>query len=185
MKSAQQTAELPGKFQSFVDRISPALPSARIITDPLKTLAYGTDASFYRLVPKVVIKSDSEEEIAEIKWLYLNKTLLQSDLAKYSGISQSFLSSILRDGAWGHVKPVQPGIIDLGLEAVSSLRLKKKQDIAEIKWLLHNRDIRQVAIAEMYGVSADTVSAIKVGRAYPNVEPAKPSEKAKFEKGER
>lgn len=66
MKGAQQVAELPGKYQSFVDRISTVLSSARIITDPLKTLAYGTDASFYRLVPKVVIKSDSEEEISEV-----------------------------------------------------------------------------------------------------------------------
>ncbi|MFN2355949.1 MAG: FAD-binding oxidoreductase, partial [Desulfopila sp.] len=31
-----------------------------------KTLAYGTDASFYRLVPKIVIQSDSEAEIREI-----------------------------------------------------------------------------------------------------------------------
>ncbi len=66
MKSAHQIAELPGKYQSFVDRISTTISSARIITDSLKTLAYGTDASFYRLVPKVVIKSDSEEEITEI-----------------------------------------------------------------------------------------------------------------------
>lgn len=66
MKAARQSEDLPGRYQSFVDRVSSALPSARIITDPLKTFAYGTDASFYRLIPKVVITSDSEEEIAEV-----------------------------------------------------------------------------------------------------------------------
>ncbi len=29
------------------------IPAERVITDPLRLLAYGTDASLYRLVPKV------------------------------------------------------------------------------------------------------------------------------------
>ena len=29
------------------------LPSARVVTDPLRRLAYGTDASFYRLVHSI------------------------------------------------------------------------------------------------------------------------------------
>ena len=28
----------------------------RLIDDPLRTLAYGTDASFYRLIPQLVVK---------------------------------------------------------------------------------------------------------------------------------
>lgn len=66
MKKGQRNSVLPGKYQSFFDRISTLLPPQRIVTDPLKTLAYGTDASFYRLVPKIVITSDSEAEIAHI-----------------------------------------------------------------------------------------------------------------------
>jgi D-lactate dehydrogenase len=38
----------------------------RLITDPLKTLVFGTDASFYRLVPKIVIKTHNEQEIQTI-----------------------------------------------------------------------------------------------------------------------
>ena len=30
------------------------LPSERIVTDPMRLLAYGTDASFYRLTPRIV-----------------------------------------------------------------------------------------------------------------------------------
>jgi D-lactate dehydrogenase len=40
-----------------------ALPAARVVTDPLRRLAYGTDASFYRLVPRVVVQVDSETEV--------------------------------------------------------------------------------------------------------------------------
>jgi D-lactate dehydrogenase len=39
------------------------VPSARLVRDPLRLLAYGTDASFYRLVPKVVVKVDDEAEV--------------------------------------------------------------------------------------------------------------------------
>jgi D-lactate dehydrogenase len=42
------------------------LPSDRIYTDELRTLGWGTDASFYRQIPQVVIRSDNEEEISQI-----------------------------------------------------------------------------------------------------------------------
>ncbi len=32
------------------------IPSARQFSDPVRTFAYGTDASFYRLNPKLVVK---------------------------------------------------------------------------------------------------------------------------------
>ena len=42
------------------------LPSERVISDPLRTLAYGTDASFYRLIPQVVVIVDAESEVQEL-----------------------------------------------------------------------------------------------------------------------
>ncbi len=42
------------------------IPESRMGTDPLRTLAYGTDASFYRLVPKIVVRADSEAEAVKI-----------------------------------------------------------------------------------------------------------------------
>jgi D-lactate dehydrogenase len=38
----------------------------RVILDPLWLLAYGTDASFYRLIPQVVVKVESEAEAAVV-----------------------------------------------------------------------------------------------------------------------
>jgi len=66
MKSARSATALPGRYQSFYDRVGAVIPAERLITNPLKTLAYGTDASFYRLVPKIVIQSQNEAEIAAI-----------------------------------------------------------------------------------------------------------------------
>ena len=43
--------------------LSGVLPASRIIRDPLRKLAYGTDASFYRLIPEVVVITDTEDEV--------------------------------------------------------------------------------------------------------------------------
>ncbi len=57
--NAQVCTEFLGELNQF-------LPSNRIYTDELRTLGWGTDASFYRQIPKVVIRSDGEEEISRI-----------------------------------------------------------------------------------------------------------------------
>ena len=53
-------------YQSFCTHLSTVLPPDRIIRDPLRTLAYGTDASFYRLIPRVVVKAESEKEVVAV-----------------------------------------------------------------------------------------------------------------------
>lgn len=65
MGDDQQSA-LPGRYQQFHDRISTLLPTDQVTTYPLKTLAYGTDAGLYSLIPKIIIKSDSEVEIVGV-----------------------------------------------------------------------------------------------------------------------
>jgi D-lactate dehydrogenase len=57
---------LPAPYRTFVRRIAASIPEQRIITDELRTLAYGTDASFYRLIPRVVLKVETEEEVIAI-----------------------------------------------------------------------------------------------------------------------
>jgi D-lactate dehydrogenase len=57
---------LPANYNKFYEDLRSVIPESRLITDPLRTLAYGTDASFYRLIPKIVIKADTESEIAKI-----------------------------------------------------------------------------------------------------------------------
>lgn len=42
------------------------MPPKRVYTDPLHLLAYGSDASFYRLLPKAVIKVHHESEVVQL-----------------------------------------------------------------------------------------------------------------------
>ena len=53
-------------LNEFLSELRQMLPSDRIYTDELRTLGWGTDASFYRQIPKVVIRSDGEEEVSRI-----------------------------------------------------------------------------------------------------------------------
>ena len=48
------------------DRLALSLPSRQLFTEELHTLAYGTDASFYRLIPKLVVKVEAEEEVIAV-----------------------------------------------------------------------------------------------------------------------
>lgn len=50
----------------FLQDLRQTMPAARIFTDPLSKLAYGTDASFYRLRPQIVARVESEGEVAEL-----------------------------------------------------------------------------------------------------------------------
>ena len=57
---------LEGKYQDFYNQIINKISKEKIFTDKLHTLAYGTDASFYRLIPKIVIKTDNAKEVQDI-----------------------------------------------------------------------------------------------------------------------
>ncbi|MFD1627127.1 FAD-binding and (Fe-S)-binding domain-containing protein [Azospirillum griseum] len=54
---------LPAPYDRVLTELRGLMPDARLITDPLRTLAYGTDASFYRLIPKIVAIVESEAEV--------------------------------------------------------------------------------------------------------------------------
>ena len=53
-------------IKEFLSNLRQFMPSDRIYTDELRTLGWGTDASFYRQIPKVVLRSDGEAEISKI-----------------------------------------------------------------------------------------------------------------------
>ncbi len=57
---------LPTAYDNFYKELQAFIPAARLIHDPLRTLAYGTDASLYRLIPKLVVQVENEEEIRRI-----------------------------------------------------------------------------------------------------------------------
>ena len=57
---------LPPNYEQLVGELSKKIDPKRLITNPLQLLAYGTDASFYRLIPKLVVQVHSEEEAVEV-----------------------------------------------------------------------------------------------------------------------
>lgn len=55
---------LSGNYKLFYNEIRRVVEKKRIYTDVVKTLAYGTDAGFYRLIPKMIIRAKNESEVS-------------------------------------------------------------------------------------------------------------------------
>jgi D-lactate dehydrogenase len=50
-------------MSDLIQALAGILPARQVISDPLRRLAYGTDASFYRLTPEVVAVVENEAEV--------------------------------------------------------------------------------------------------------------------------
>jgi len=57
---------LSGNYKILYERLTDLIDQKRIFHDPFYTLAFGTDASFYRLIPKMVIRAKNEKEVSLI-----------------------------------------------------------------------------------------------------------------------
>ncbi|ENO88767.1 FAD-binding and (Fe-S)-binding domain-containing protein [Thauera linaloolentis] len=53
-------------MSALIEALRRRLPAERVITDELRRLAYGTDGSFYRLIPEVVAVVDDEDEVRDV-----------------------------------------------------------------------------------------------------------------------
>lgn len=84
------------KYKIFYEKIIEYIPKKQIFTDDLHTLAYGTDASFYRLIPKIVIKVENSKEVQSILKLANNMKLSVTFRAAGTSLSgQAISNSIL------------------------------------------------------------------------------------------
>ncbi len=113
---------LPTEYQDFYKKIEKTISKQRLITDPLLTVAFGTDASFYRLIPKIVINVETEGEVQLILHEASQRRLPVTFRAAGTSLSgQAITDSILvRLGkGWQNYKifdnakkiQLQPGII--------------------------------------------------------------------------
>ena len=50
-------------YSKLCEEFATRIPKEKIYTDELNRLAYGTDASFYRLIPEIVVKVKNSEEV--------------------------------------------------------------------------------------------------------------------------
>ncbi len=53
-------------MQSFIREVRQFLSAEQVYTDVLRRFAWGTDGSFYRLTPQVVVRAASEEEVSRV-----------------------------------------------------------------------------------------------------------------------
>jgi D-lactate dehydrogenase len=54
------------KYKDFLADIVTYIDDNRIYTDDLRCLAWGTDASFYRILPKIVVRAKNRTEVAKL-----------------------------------------------------------------------------------------------------------------------
>lgn len=54
------------RYSRFLEEVGKFVPKNALYTDELRRFAWGTDAGFYRLVPKIVIRSSNEKEVSKI-----------------------------------------------------------------------------------------------------------------------
>jgi len=54
------------QYHNFSNKLVQFLPKDRVISNYAKRLAYGVDASFYRLVPQLVVILDNEQEVVKV-----------------------------------------------------------------------------------------------------------------------
>ena len=128
MNAAQplERTPLPAAFLAEVERL---IPAERRFDDPLSTLAFGTDASFYRLVPKLVVRVESEAEVVQLlKLAHAERVPVTFRAAGTSLSGQAISDSVLivlgdswngreiRNG--GEQIRLQPGVIGANANAV-------------------------------------------------------------------
>jgi len=54
---------LNNKYSNFYNDLLNVLPADRIYLDEVRKLAWGTDAGFYRLIPQMIVRTASEDEV--------------------------------------------------------------------------------------------------------------------------
>ncbi|KJH83323.1 FAD-binding and (Fe-S)-binding domain-containing protein [Stutzerimonas stutzeri] len=134
-------AALPNDFLVAVEQL---IPAQRRFDDPLSTLAFGTDASFYRLIPKLVVRVESEAEVVGLlKLAHTQRVPVTFRAAGTSLSGQAISDSVLivlgdnwngreiRNG--GERIRLQPGVIGANANAVlAPLQRKIGPDPASI-----------------------------------------------------
>jgi D-lactate dehydrogenase len=122
---------LPENYQQFYQEIARFIPSKHIFADPIRTLAYGVDASLYRITPKLVVKIRTVKEVSaifEIAGRLNTPVTIRAAGTSLSGQALTDSVLLVMAGGWsqyriddqGEAIMLEPGI--LGAEANSYLK---------------------------------------------------------------
>ena len=122
----QQQMMKQNNYTAYLHEVNQFIPRNRIYTDELRRLAWGTDAGFYRLIPQIIIRSKSEEEVMRLLQLadrYQLPVTFRAAGTSLSGQSVSDSILIVAGKHWEHytIGPegktirLQPGIVGMQL----------------------------------------------------------------------
>ena len=165
MASRRDVRALPSAYQDLHDELASFLPEDRVFADPLRTLAYGTDASFYRLVPKLVVRARSTDEVARVVGAAASRSLPVTFRAAGTSLSGQAVSDsvlVMIGGAFRDLEildggarvRVGPGVIGSEVNlALAPLRRKLGPDPASI------------ATCMVGGIAANNASGMCCGTA--------------------
>ena len=136
---------MENKYESFLKQIRSFIPAERIYTDELRRLAWGSDAGFYRLIPQIIIRSNSEQEISQLLQLAKAAQLPVTFRAAGTSLSGQAISDSILIVAGKHWEKyeildngkrirLQPGIIGQRVnELLKPYGMKFAPDPASIK----------------------------------------------------
>lgn len=159
MTAAAGVKGLKAELATFID-------ADRLIDDPLRTLAYGTDASFYRLNPQLVVKVVDEQEVSHLLRLahrYHTPVTFRAAGTSLSGQAITDSVLVMLDGnAWrdysigtdARTIRLQPGII--GAQANRYLAQHGRKI---------GPDPASIASAKIGGIAANNASGMCCGVA--------------------
>ena len=154
---------LPKEYKDFVDEIRLYLSADNIYTDELRRFAWGTDASFYRMVPKVVVRTKGVEDTSKVIAACCHYNLPYTFRAAGTSLSgQSLSNSVLIVAGKGWKKydlnsdasviSMQPGII--GAEVNNILKPYNR---------IFGPDPASVGSAMVGGIIANNASGMNCG----------------------
>lgn len=150
---------------AFLEALRPHVSAERLITDPARTLAWGTDASFYRLLPQIVVRALNEAEVAAVLRLAQQHQVAVTLRAAGTSLSgQAVTDSVLvliQEG-WTGIEVLdggarirlQPGVI--GQHANDALRRFSRKI---------GPDPASIATARIGGMAANNSSGMCCGTA--------------------
>jgi D-lactate dehydrogenase len=99
-------------YRLFYRRLSRVIPEERLITDALRLLAFGTDAGFYRLTPKMVVLSHTEAEVVETMRLCREMNIPLTFRAAGTSLSGQAISDsvlLVASNRWTHYTILDEG----------------------------------------------------------------------------
>ncbi|MCP4297302.1 MAG: FAD-binding oxidoreductase [Proteobacteria bacterium] len=153
------------QYTDFINALRQVITAERLIFDPARRLAYGTDASFYRLIPEVVIKTSEEQQVvAIIKAAEKYRIPITFRAAGTSLSGQAITNSVLitLDYHWNQFKvheagdriSLQPGVIGA----------RANQILAPLKRKI-GPDPASINSAKIGGIAANNASGMCCGTA--------------------